>query len=154
RFGILGLGRIGKAIADRLVPFAGEIAYHNRRPVEGAAWRYEPSLVELAKWCDVLIIATPGGVGTAGLVSSEVIDAVGPDGVIVNIARGTVIDENALVAAIEAERLGGVGLDVFAKEPEVPEALKTRDNCVIAPHIGSATIETRQDMAQLVVDNL
>lgn len=154
RYGILGLGRIGKAIAERLVPFAGEIAYHNRRPVEGSPWRYEADLVELARWADVLIVATPGGAGTAGLVSAEVIEAVGPDGIIVNIARGTVIDEPALVAAVESGKLGGVGLDVFAQEPTVPEAFRIRDNCVIAPHIGSATIETRQDMAQLVVDNL
>jgi len=154
RIGILGLGRIGLAIAHRAAPFAGEIAYHARNARSDVPYRYAESAAALAASVDVLVVATAGGAGTAHLVDAAVIDALGPDGVIVNIARGSVIDEDAMVAALVDGRLGGAGLDVFAHEPHVPEALFACDNVVLIAHQGSATIETRTAMGQLVIDNL
>jgi lactate dehydrogenase-like 2-hydroxyacid dehydrogenase len=154
RVGILGLGRIGHAIADRLVPFGSEIAYFSRSPKTDAPWRHEPDPVALARWAEVLIVSVAGGQGTAGLVSAEVIDALGPEGILVNIARGSVVDEAALVDALVSGRLGGAGLDVFAQEPHVPEALFGLDTVVLQPHQGSATVETRAAMARLTLDNV
>ena len=154
RYGILGLGRIGAAIARRLEPLGGSIAYHSRRPVEGAAYAYHDSARSLAEAVDVLIIATPGGASTEKLVDAEVLAALGPDGVLINIARGGVVDEAALIAALSEDRLFGVGLDVFAEEPRVPQALLDHPRCVLTPHVGSATVETRRAMAELVVENL
>src|SRR5690606_23220293 len=121
RIGILGLGRIGRAIARRCEPFAGEIAYHSRRPVAGAPYRYADDARALAASVDVLVIAAAGGPESAGLVDAEVLDALGPDGTLINIARGSVVDEGALVSALAEGRLGAAGLDVFAHEPHVPE---------------------------------
>ncbi|WP_425594454.1 2-hydroxyacid dehydrogenase [Rhizorhabdus phycosphaerae] len=154
RTGIVGLGRIGLAIAKRLEGFEGEIAYHARHPREDAAYRYAESAEALAASVDVLVVATPGGAETEKLIDRRVIDALGPDGVIVNIARGSVIDEEALVSALVEGRLGGAGLDVFAQEPHVPEALRALETVVLLPHQGSGTIETRAAMAALVVANL
>lgn len=154
RYGVLGLGRIGAAIARRLEPLGGSIAYHSRRPVEGAPYAYHDSALALAEAVDVLIIATPGGAATEKLVNADVLAALGPDGVLINIARGGVVDEAALIAALSEDRLFGAGLDVFAHEPAVPEALLNHPRCVLTPHVGSATVETRAAMAGLVVENL
>jgi lactate dehydrogenase-like 2-hydroxyacid dehydrogenase len=154
RLGIVGLGRIGSAIAARAEGFDMEIRYHNRRQVPDAAYHYEHSLTDLARWCDFLMIATSGGETTRGLVSAAVIEALGPEGFVVNIARGSVIDEPALIAALAEKRIAGAALDVFADEPRVPEALFALDNVVLTPHIASATTDTRAAMGQLVLDNL
>jgi hydroxypyruvate reductase len=154
RYGILGLGRIGREIARRLEPFAGEIAYHSRSPVQGVVWRHAPDPVTLAASVDVLVVAVPGGPSTKGLVDAPVLAALGPDGVLINIARGEVVDEDALIAALTEGRLGGAGLDVFAHEPAVPRALLDSDRCVLAPHIGSATLQARTAMAELMIANL
>lgn len=153
-YGVLGLGRIGQAIARRLEPFAEDIAYHTRRPVVDVAWRHVPNLVDLARSVDVLIVIVPGGDATRGLVSAEVLEALGPTGVLVNVARGEVVDQNALIEALASGRLGGAGLDVFADEPNVPQALIDSDRCVLTPHVASATVETRNAMAELMIANL
>jgi lactate dehydrogenase-like 2-hydroxyacid dehydrogenase len=154
RLGIVGLGRIGSAIAARAEGFDMEIRYHNRRPVPDSPYRYEHSLAELARWCDFLMVATSGGEAARGLVSAQILEALGPKGYLINIARGTVIDEPALVAALADKRLAGAALDVFADEPRVPDALLAMDNVVLTPHIASATTDTRAAMGQLVLDNL
>jgi lactate dehydrogenase-like 2-hydroxyacid dehydrogenase len=150
----LGLGRIGRAIARRLEPVAGEIAYHSRRAVMDAPYRYVPDAMTLARECDAVIVATSGGPEARGLVDAAMLDALGPQGVLVNISRGSVIDEDALVAALTERRIGGAGLDVFVNEPHVPEALFAMDHVVLQPHQGSATENTRKAMADLVLANL
>lgn len=154
RLGIVGLGRIGKTIARRAGGFDMEVRYHSRRAVEGVAWRHEPSLLELARWCDFLVVITAGGAETRHLVNAEVLDALGTKGYLVNVARGTVIDEAALVRALQEKRIAGAGLDVFEREPHVPPELFALENVVLAPHIASATVQTREAMAQRVLDNL
>ena len=154
RVGIIGLGRIGGAIAQRLNAFGCSISYHNRRRVDGSPYAYVPSAVELAQGVDVLVVAAAGGSGTQRLVSREVIDALGADGYLINIARGSVVDEDALVEALVAGRLAGAGLDVFVDEPDVPEALLTMDNVVVLPHVASGTVETRAAMEELTLRNL
>ena len=154
KLGIVGLGRIGDAIAKRGAGFDMQVRYHNRRQRDDVAYGYEASLVELARWADFLIVATVGGAGTRHLVNQEVLEALGPKGIVVNIARGPVIDETALVAALEAGKLGWAALDVFEHEPKVPQALLGSDQAVLLPHIGSATLETRQDMENLMLENL
>jgi lactate dehydrogenase-like 2-hydroxyacid dehydrogenase len=151
--GVLGLGRIGAAAAERLEAFGAEIHYHSRSPKD-VRWDYHPSAVELAEASDVLVVLTPGGAGTAGLVDRAVLDALGPEGYLVNVARGSVVDEDALVAALEEGRIAGAGLDVFAHEPHVPEALLRRDDVVLLPHVGSATTQTREAMGRVVLDNV
>jgi len=153
RVGILGLGRIGLALARKLAPFHAEIAYHNRSPRD-VPYQYYDDLAEMAAACEVLFVVTPGGADTRGIVDRKVLDALGPDGLLVNVSRGSVVDEPALVAALQDGRLGAAGLDVFADEPNVPDALVTMPNVVLTPHIGSATVETRRAMGNLVVDNL
>lgn len=154
RLGILGLGRIGKAIARRARAFDMELRYHNRREVPDAGMTYEPTLVALARWADFLVIIVPGGGATHHLVDAAVLDALGPEGYVVNVARGSVIDEPALVRALVERRIAGAALDVFEHEPQVPAELMGLDNVVMVPHIGSATLETRAAMAQRVFDNL
>lgn len=154
RVGILGLGRIGKAIARRLEAFDCTIAYHSRNKVAGVSYEYAPSPHELAAGCDVLIVAAAGGPESVRLVDADVIEAIGPHGYLINIARGSVVDEEALVAALLAGRLAGAGLDVFADEPKVPEDLLALDNVVLLPHLGSGTHETRVAMAELTLANL
>lgn len=154
RVGILGLGRIGKVIARRLEAFDCTISYHNRRPVEGVCYGYASSPVELARNSDVVIVAAAGGAESAHLVDREVIEAIGPKGYLINVARGSVVDEQALVAALLAGRLGGAGLDVFEDEPKVPQDLMALDNVVLLPHLGSGTDETRAAMAELTLANL
>ena len=154
RLGILGLGRIGRAIAKRAEGFDMQIRYYNRRPVEGASYGYAASLPELARWADFLVVAAAGGAATRSLVSAEVLDALGEKGFLVNIARGSVVDEPALVRALTERRIGGAALDVFVDEPNVPLALMELDNVVLLPHIASGTHETRAAMGNLVVENL
>jgi lactate dehydrogenase-like 2-hydroxyacid dehydrogenase len=154
RIGIIGLGRIGTAIAQRLSGFGCVISYHNRRAIEGSPYTYVGTPVELARGVDVLIVAAAGGAGTQGLVSGEVIEALGADGYLVNIARGSVVDEEAMVDALVGGRLAGAGLDVFEDEPNVPEALLTMDNVVVLPHVASGTVETRAAMEHLTLRNL
>ena len=154
RLGIVGLGRIGRAVARRAEAFDMEIRYHNRRQVPDSPYAWEKSLADLARWCDFLVVATSGGAESRGLVSAAVIEALGPRGFLVNIARGSVVDEPALVAALVDRRIAGAALDVFADEPRVPEALLALDNVVLTPHIASATTDTRAAMGQLVLDNL
>lgn len=154
KLGIVGLGRIGQTIAKRAGGFEMDIRYHSRRPVEGVAWRHEPSQIELARWCDFLVVITAGGAGTRHLIDAAVLDALGPRGFIVNVSRGSVIDEQALVQALREQRIAGAGLDVFENEPQVPLELLSMDNVVLLPHIASGTQETRQAMADRVFDNL
>ncbi|RNE66709.1 2-hydroxyacid dehydrogenase [Cryobacterium tepidiphilum] len=154
RIGIVGLGRIGLAIAHRLRGFDVAISYHNRRPKNDVAYDYLASVEELAAWCDVLIVTAPGGPDSRGLISADVLRALGPAGYLVNIARGSVVDEPALVQALMDGTIAGAGLDVFADEPNVPEALTGLDNVVLTPHIGSGTVESRRAMADLVLANI
>ena len=155
RIGILGLGRIGQAIATRFEAFGCPISYHSRREVAGHAVhlsrRRPPSS---PRTVDVLVVATAGGAGTAGLVDRAVLEALGPDGWLINIARGSVVDEDALVDLLVCGGLAGAGLDVFAHEPQVPDALLGLDNVVLLPHLASGTVETRAAMEQLTLDNL
>lgn len=153
KVGILGLGRIGKAIAKRCEAFNLEVAYHGRRK-QDVAHRFYDDAVALAKDVDILIVATPGGDETRGLVNRAVMEALGPEGCVVNIARGSVIDEAAMIQALKEGKLGSAGLDVFDKEPSVPAELLALDNVVVQPHVGSATHPTRTAMGQLVIDNL
>ncbi|AMO24650.1 2-hydroxyacid dehydrogenase [Ramlibacter solisilvae] len=154
RLGILGLGRIGRTIAKRAGGFDMDVRYHSRRPVEGAPWKHEPQLLELARWADFLVVITAGGPETRHLVDDSVLDALGPQGFLVNVARGSVVDEEALVRALQDKRIAGAGLDVFESEPHVPRELFTLENVVMVPHIASATAQTREAMAQRVLDNL
>ena len=154
RVGILGMGRIGQAIAQRAVAMNNTVAYHSRKLVADVPYRHYPDLVELAKDSDFLIVIIPATPQTNKIVSKAVIEALGPTGILVNVARGAVVDEDALVEALVSGKLGGAGLDVFVNEPQVPEALFGMDNVVLQPHVGSATHETRRAMSQLVLDNL
>lgn len=151
--GIVGLGRIGKAIAHRLEAHGMRIAYHGRTRQE-VPWDYFESLIEMAKAVDFLIVACPGGAATKHLVNAAVLTALGTKGTLINIARGSVVDEPALIAALQNGTIRGAGLDVFENEPLVPETLMQCANAVLLPHLGSATHETRRAMAALVVDNL
>ncbi len=153
RYGILGLGRIGQAIAKRLEGFDGTIAY-TAREKKNVPYAYRPSVLDLAKASDVLFVTVAGGAATRDLVGREVLDALGPNGFLINVARGSIVDEPAVVAALQDKRLGGAGLDVFADEPNVPEALLAMQNVALAPHIGSATVEARTVMADLTLANL
>lgn len=154
RAGIFGLGRIGLAIARRLEALGMPVAYHNRRPVEDVGYAYHPTLVGLAEAVDTLISVAPGGAATAKAVNAEVLEALGPDGVFINIGRGSTVDEEALIAALGKGTIRAAGLDVFADEPQVPQALIDLPNASLLPHVGSASVHTRQAMADLVVDNL
>lgn len=154
RLGILGLGRIGSAIAERAVAFKLKIGYHTRNRRE-VPYRYYSKLVDLARDSDCLIAITPGGPATEKLINTEVLNALGPTGILINVARGSVVDEEALIGALRDGRLGAAGLDVYADEPRVPQALiEMTENVVLQPHQASATPETRGAMGQLVLDNL
>lgn len=154
RVGILGLGRIGRAIARRADAFGMPISYTDLRPAENVNYRFVPDLVELAGQVDALVVAASGGAGSKHLVDTAVLNALGPEGLLINVARGSVVDEEALVAALTEGRLGGAGLDVFADEPRVPEALWSMEQVVLQPHRASATLETRTDMGNVLVANL
>ncbi len=152
--GIIGAGRIGQAIGKRCEAVGVTLAYQGPNKKSNLPWTYYKDPVELAKACDVVIAACPGGEATRGLVSRAVIDAIGPKGFLVNIARGSVVDEPALIEALQQNRIAGAGLDVFVDEPRVPEAFMTMENVVLQPHVASATHDTRNAMGQLVIDNL
>ena len=154
RLGIVGLGRIGRTVAELAEAFGMVICYTGPRCKDDVAWRYYDDLVELAREVDCLMVTCKGGPETAGLIGREVIEAVGPEGWLINISRGSVVDEPALVDALVSGRLGAAGLDVFASEPRVPDALLRLDNVVFQPHQGSASEETRAAMGRLVLDNL
>ena len=154
RVGIVGLGRIGSAIAARLTGFGCTISYHNRREIPGSPFAYVDSAAALAAGVDVLIVAAAGGKGTQKLVDREVLEALGPDGYLINVARGSVVDEDALVELLTERKLAGAGLDVFTREPHVPEALLALDTVVLLPHVGSGTTETRAAMEALTLQNL
>jgi len=152
--GIVGLGRIGKAVAKRAEGFGMRIVYHGRHRQSDIAYPFYDDLLAMARDSDYLMLTSPGGPATRHLVSAAVIEALGPEGVLINIARGSVVDEPAMVAALVAGKLGGAGLDVYEDEPRVPEALKALDNVVLLPHLASATVATRTIMGQLMIDNL
>jgi hydroxypyruvate reductase len=151
--GILGLGRIGKVIAHRLEALGMKIAYHGRKP-QNVPWSYVGDLKQLAAKSDFLVVACPGGPETQKIVNAEILAALGPEGTLINIARGSVVDEGALVTALEAGTIRTAGLDVFEEEPNVPAALMNCERAVLLPHVGSATFETRRAMANLVIENL
>jgi len=152
--GILGLGRIGKAIARRLEAFGVEVCYHGRNEQPGVGYVYYPTLLELARNVDLLICVAPGGAETRHLVNAEVLEALGKDGVLINVGRGSVVDERALIEALRKKTILTAGLDVFEDEPRVPQELIDMEDVVLFPHVGSASVHTRDAMAQLVVDNL
>jgi lactate dehydrogenase-like 2-hydroxyacid dehydrogenase len=152
--GMVGLGAIGKAIARRLDAFGVPVVYHSRNPQGGIAYRYYPKLVDMARDVDTLIVITPGGPATRNLIDAEVLAALGPRGILINMSRGTVVDEAALIRALKDRTIQSAGLDVFLNEPQVPPELLAMDHIVLFPHLGSATVHTRAKMEQLVVDNL
>lgn len=154
RVGILGLGRIGQAIARRVSGFDMPVSYTDVKAIDGVPYPFIPDLLTLAYEVDVLIVAASGGAGSKGIVNTEVLNALGPDGVLINVARGSVVDEPALLAALADGRLGGAGLDVFAQEPNVPDSLVAMDHVVMQPHLASATVETRAAMGDLLLSNL
>lgn len=154
RLGIVGLGRIGQAIAQRAAAFGMSIAYTARSQKNDVAHRFYPSAAALAEQVDFLVVITPGGAGTLKMIDRAVLDALGPKGYLVNVARGSVVDEQALIDALQEGRIAGAGLDVFEAEPQVPQALREMDNVVLTPHVGSATNSTRQAMADLCHANL
>ena len=152
--GILGLGRIGTAIAEKLLPFGCNIVYHSRKPKSNVPYTYYSDLVQMAREVDCLVCVVPGGAATQHLVDDAVLDALGPDGVLINVSRGTVVDERALIRALQEKRLGWAGLDVFENEPDIPADLQLLENTVLLPHVGTATVETRANMENLVADNI
>ena len=154
RLCIVGLGRIGRRVAELAEAFGMVICYTGPRRKDDATWRYYDDLVGMAREVDCLMVTCKGGSDTAGLIGREVIEAIGPEGWLINVSRGSVVDEGALVDALVSGRLGAAGLDVFAREPRVPEALLGLDNVVFQPHQGSASEETRAAMGRLVLDNL
>jgi hydroxypyruvate reductase len=154
RLGILGLGRIGKAVARRAEVFGLHIQYHDIKPLGDLPYRSYPTLVELAEVSDILLVTCEGGEANRGVVNAEVLDALGPNGYLINTARGPIIDQPAMVKALQEGRIAGAGLDVFDGEPEVPQALMEMENVVLTPHIASSTHETRRAMGDLVYDNL
>jgi hypothetical protein len=154
RVGILGLGRIGVQVARRAAAFDMPVGYHNRNPRADLAYRYFPSLVHLAEWADYLVVACPGGRDTHHLVDDEVIAALGPDGALINIARGPIVDEKALLRALQRGKLGGAGLDVFEDEPAIAPGLLALDNVVLTPHIAGSTRETWREAFDLTRENL
>lgn len=153
KVGILGLGRIGEEIAQRLIAFGCEVHYHNRSE-KVVSFNYHADLVSMAQEVDALISVVPGGPATDKLIDAKVMAALGPDGVLVNVGRGSTVDEAALITALETGALGWAGLDVFEAEPHIPERLRALPNVILTPHIGSATVETRRAMGDLAIDNL
>ena len=154
RLGILGLGRIGRAVARRAEVFGLNIAYYDTKPMGDLAYRSYPTLRDLAAASDMLLVACEGGTATRGLVDADVLNALGPDGFLINTARGPIVDQAALVAALSDKRIAGAALDVFDGEPQVPAELMAMENVVLTPHIASSTRETRRAMGDLVYDNL
>jgi lactate dehydrogenase-like 2-hydroxyacid dehydrogenase len=151
---MVGMGRIGKAIARRLEAFGVPVVYHSRKPQDGVSYKYYPKLVDMARDVDTLMVIVPGGAATQNLINAEVLEALGPRGILINMARGSVVDEPALIEALKKRTIHSAGLDVFVKEPVVPKELLEMDHIVLFPHLGSASEATRTAMDQLVVDNL
>jgi lactate dehydrogenase-like 2-hydroxyacid dehydrogenase len=152
--GMVGMGAIGQAIARRLDAMNVPVVYHSRRPAAGVAYRHYPNLLDMARDVNILLAITPGGPETKNLINAEVLNALGPDGILINMARGSVVDEAALIKALQDKTIMSAGLDVYVKEPEVPPELMAMEHVVLFPHLGSASVHTRDKMDQLVVDNL
>jgi len=152
--GMVGMGRIGKAIVRRLESFGVPIVYHTRNPQPGVPYRQYPKLVDMARDVDTLLVIVPGGPATQNMINAEVLDALGPNGILINMARGSVVDEPALIRALQQKKILSAGLDVYVNEPDVPQELIAMENVVLFPHLGSASEWTRTKMDQLVVDNL
>jgi lactate dehydrogenase-like 2-hydroxyacid dehydrogenase len=152
--GMVGMGRIGQAIARRLDAMQVPVVYHSRRPAADVSYRHYPQLLEMAREVDILLVITPGGANTRNLINAEVLKALGRDGVLINMARGSVVDQPALIKALQDRTIMSAGLDVYASEPQVPAELIAMDHVVLFPHLGSASVATRERMDQLVVDNL
>jgi lactate dehydrogenase-like 2-hydroxyacid dehydrogenase len=151
--GMVGMGAIGQAIARRLDGFGVPVVYYTRRPRD-VPYQHYPSLIDMARVVDTLLVIVPGGAATANMINAAVLDALGPNGILINMARGSVVDEPALIEALQEKRIMGAGLDVFANEPDVPQELIAMDNVVLFPHVGSASVHTRDKMDQLMVDNI
>ncbi len=152
--GMVGMGAIGQAIARRLEGFGVPVVYHTRTRRSGLSYRHYTNLIDMARDVDTLMVIVPGGAATANMINAQVLDALGANGIVINMARGSVIDEPALIQALKDKRIMAAGLDVFAKEPHVPAELMAMDNVVLLPHVGSASVFTRDKMDQLVVDNI
>jgi lactate dehydrogenase-like 2-hydroxyacid dehydrogenase len=152
--GLVGMGAIGQAIARRLDAMQVPVVYHTRQPRRELPYRHYPNLVGLARDVDILLVIVPGGAATRNMINAEVLDALGPDGILINMARGSVVDEPALIKALKEKRIMSAGLDVYAKEPDVPQELIAMENVVLFPHLGSASVFTRERMDQLIVDNI
>ena len=152
--GMVGMGRIGRAIARRLDAMQVPVVYHSRRPPAGVPYYHYPKLLDMARDVDVLLVITPGGAETRHLINAEVLKALGRDGILINMARGSVVDERALIKALQDGTIMSAGLDVYEREPEVPSELIAMENVVLFPHLGSASVATREKMDQLVVDNV
>ena len=152
--GLVGMGRIGQAIARRLDAMLVPVVYHSRRPAAGVGYRHYPKLLDMARDVTILVLITPGGEETRNLIDAKVLEALGPEGILINMARGSVLDEAALIQALQNATIMAAGLDVYSREPEVPAELIAMENVVLFPHLGSASAYTRTQMDQLVVDNL
>jgi len=152
--GMVGMGRIGKAIARRLEALGVPVVYHSRNPQKGVSYKYYPKLLDMARDVDTLMVIVPGGPATANMINAEVLRALGPNGILINMARGSVVDEKALIEALKSRTIYSAGLDVFVNEPQVPKELMEMDHIVLFPHLGSSTEVTRAAMDQLVVDNI
>jgi lactate dehydrogenase-like 2-hydroxyacid dehydrogenase len=152
--GMVGMGRIGKAIARRLEAFGVPVVYHSRNPQKGVSYKYYPKLLDMARAVDTLMVIVPGGPATQNMINAEVLEALGSNGILINMARGSVVDEPALIEALRNRTIYSAGLDVFAEEPQVPKELIEMDHIVLFPHLGSSTEVTRAAMDQLVVDNI
>jgi lactate dehydrogenase-like 2-hydroxyacid dehydrogenase len=152
--GMVGMGAIGKAIARRLDAFGVPVVYHTRKKRPDVTYRYYSSLIDMARDVDTLMVIVPGGAATQNMINADVLEALGPNGIVINMARGSVVDEPALIKALKDKRIMAAGLDVFVKEPHVPAELIAMDNVVLFPHVGSGSVHTRDMMDQLVVDNI
>ncbi len=152
--GMVGMGAIGQAIARRLDAMKVPVVYHTRKKRGELPYRHYPSLLDMARDVDVLLVIVPGGAATAKMIDAKVLEALGLDGILINMARGSVVDEPALIKALKDRRIMAAGLDVFANEPDVPAELMAMDNVVLWPHVGSGSVHTREKMDQLVVDNI
>ena len=152
--GIVGMGRIGKAIGRRFEAMKVPVVYHSRRPVADVSYKHYPNILDMARDVTLMVVITPGGAATKNLVNAEVLKALGPQGILINVARGSVVDEEALIKALKDKTILSAGLDVFAKEPHVPQELMDMDNIVLLPHVGSASHATRRAMDELVANNI